>query len=350
MHPASYRTVRGRTLLACIADETAYWRDETSALPDVECYRAMPALATVNGMWIGIGSPYRRVGLMHAKHRDHFGQDGDDVLVIQGPSSAFNPLLDKSVIQAAEKDDPEAAASEWGALFRSDLASLFDDDVIERAIDYGRPLELPPRRGVQYHAFADPSGGRHDGFTCCVGHIENGFVADAIRVTKPPFDVGATVAEYVALAKSYGVRKIVGDAYGATWVATAFKDAGAVYEQSKVAKSALYLESVPLWNQGKIRIPDLPPLLRELRLLERRTHRSGKDSVDYPRNGSDDLANSLVGCLSVAGGAHQHRIRVGSIEGIGGGKVTWLDDPRDTPHISIVREDEQLRPAVRWQK
>jgi hypothetical protein len=40
----------------------------------------------------------------------------------------------------------------------------------------------------------------------------------------------------------------------------------------------------------------MPPLLRELRLLERQTHRGGRDSVDHPRRGSDDLANALCGC------------------------------------------------------
>jgi hypothetical protein len=302
MHPASFRTVRGRTLLACIADETAYWRDETSALPDLECYRAvMPALATVNGMWIGIGSPYRRIGLMHQKHRDHFGHDGDDVLVVAGPSRTFNPLLAQEVVDAAERDDPEAARSEWFAEFRSDLSALLSDEVIDGSIDYSRPLELPPRRGVTYHVFADPSGGRHDGFGICVGHIEDGtFIADALRLTKPPFDVAATVAEYVALAKSYHCHKIVGDGYAASWVATAFKDAGASYEQSALPKSQLYLESMPLFNQGKIRVPDMPHLLRELRLLERRVHRSGRDSVDHPRGGSDDLANALCGCVQLA--------------------------------------------------
>jgi hypothetical protein len=34
--PNNYRTVRGRTLLACIFDECAFWRDETSAKPDLE--------------------------------------------------------------------------------------------------------------------------------------------------------------------------------------------------------------------------------------------------------------------------------------------------------------------------
>jgi hypothetical protein len=32
------------------------------------------------------------------KHHDHFGVDGGDILVVQGPSKTFNPLLDDGVI------------------------------------------------------------------------------------------------------------------------------------------------------------------------------------------------------------------------------------------------------------
>ena len=70
----NYRTVRGRTLLAAIIDEVAFLRDETSSMPDIETYRALlPALATTGGMLIGISTPYRRIGLLHQKHRDYFG-------------------------------------------------------------------------------------------------------------------------------------------------------------------------------------------------------------------------------------------------------------------------------------
>ena len=46
-------------------------------------------------------------------------KSGDDVLVVQGDSRAFNPTLDDSVIEAAERDDPESARSEWLAEFRT---------------------------------------------------------------------------------------------------------------------------------------------------------------------------------------------------------------------------------------
>src|SRR5262249_23473137 len=46
VHAQSFRSVRGRTLLAVVADEISFWRDEASAVPDVETYRAcLPSLA-----------------------------------------------------------------------------------------------------------------------------------------------------------------------------------------------------------------------------------------------------------------------------------------------------------------
>ena len=51
IHSNSFRNIRGRTLLCVIFDEVAFWRDETSATPDIETYRAvLPALATQNGI------------------------------------------------------------------------------------------------------------------------------------------------------------------------------------------------------------------------------------------------------------------------------------------------------------
>ena len=87
-----------------------------------------------------------------------------------------------------------------------------------------------------------------------------------------------------------------GDNYSAAWVEVAFRDAGIKYVRSEKPKSALYLEALPLFARGAVSIPNHARLIRELRLLERRTHRSGKDTVDHGRSGSDDHANALCGC------------------------------------------------------
>ena len=69
------------------------------------------------------------------------------------------------------------------------------------------------------------------------------------------------------------------------------------YSRSELPKSALYLEGLPSFSRGTISIPNHPVLIRELRLLERRTARSGKDSVDHGLSGSDDYANVLFGAM-----------------------------------------------------
>src|SRR5262245_49489503 len=91
IHANSFRSVRGRTLCACIFDEVSFWRDDTTATPDVEVYRAvLPALITTNGMLVGISSPYRRIGLLHAKHKRYFATDSADTLIVHGPTLTFN--------------------------------------------------------------------------------------------------------------------------------------------------------------------------------------------------------------------------------------------------------------------
>jgi len=219
VHVNSYRTIRGKTLLGVVFDEVSFWRDEASATPDVETYRAaMPSLVASNGMLIGISTPYRRTGLLHAKHRDHFGVEGDDVLVVQGDSATFNPLLSAALIEAHRASDPEAAVAEWDAQFRSDLVQFLSEDLIELAIDCSRPPELPPQQGVRYQCFVDASGGRHDSYTVCIGHKDSGgrFVCDVLRGREPPFDPQEITREYAALAREYGCLRIKGDATAPT--------------------------------------------------------------------------------------------------------------------------------------
>jgi hypothetical protein len=302
-HPNSYRSVRGRSILTAILDEASFFRDEASASPDIETYRAvLPSLIRTNGQLIGISTPYRKVGLLFQKHRDHYGVDDDDVLVVQGSSRTFNPTLSEVDIHRASQADPEAGRSEWDAEFRDDISAFLSEADIDACIDYGRPLELPPQPGIKYCAFVDPSGGRHDAFTLTIAFMEpdHTIVAAVVRAQYPPLDVKATVEEFAELLRDYRLHEVTGDNYSAEWVTTAFKEAGIRYHRSELNKSQLYLEGLPTFTRRTLRLPNHPRLLRELRLLERRTHVGGKDTVDHGRTGSDDSANSLFGSIYLA--------------------------------------------------
>jgi hypothetical protein len=303
VHANSFRSIRGKTLLACIFDEVSFWRDEASATPDIEVARAVtPSLVASNGMLIGISTPYRRMGLLHAKHRDHFGVNGDDVLVVQGDAATFNPLLSAKLIEAHKAADPEAAVAEWDAQFRSDISAFLSEDLIELAIDRDRPPELPPQQGVDYQCFVDASGGRHDSFTACVGHKDSAgrFIVDALRGSEAPFDPMVAARSHADLARSYGCYRAVGDCYSADWVVSAFRECGLAYERSEKSKSDIYLEGLPAFARGLVCMPEHKRLGRELRLLERHVSRAGRDRVDHGRNGSDDYANALFGAIHLA--------------------------------------------------
>jgi Phage Terminase len=338
VHSNSFRTVRGRTLVAAVFDEVAFWRDETSSQPDIETYRAvLPALATTRGMLVGISTPYRKLGLLHAKHRDHFGADDDDVLVVQGGSGLFNPSLSDQTIAAQRAADPTAAGSEWDAEFRADIGAYLDDALIEAAIEHARPLELPPAgRSVHYKAFTDASGCvGNDSYTLAIGHKENGeggrFVIDVLRGTTGQRDPQQVTEEYAALLKEYGIREIVGDYYSAGWVTSASQKCGVRYVKSALAKSDIYLECAPLFTRGLIRLPDHPKLIRELRLLERHAHRSGRDTIDHGKTGHDDYANACCGVLRELSNylGYDHR--------------AWLERDADGNVIDDSRAWQQLR-------
>jgi hypothetical protein len=133
------------------------------------------------------------------------------------------------------------------------------------------------------------------------------------------------------------------DAFAGEWTAGAFADAGARYEKSPHPKSTLYLESLPAFNRGAVSVPDHPTLLKELRALERRVHRSGKDTVDHGRRGSDDYANSLAGAMYIAfRETRRPKMRQGAI-GVDG-SVAWKDNgTRPRLRFEAVSEKEAMR-------
>ncbi|MGH7012550.1 MAG: hypothetical protein ACREEL_00070 [Stellaceae bacterium] len=298
----SFRAVRGRTVACAIFDEAAYWRSEESANPDEEVYNAvLPGMVTLPGsILVIITTAYRRAGLAYQKYQAHFGKDDDDVLVVYGPSTAFNPSLPQAVIDAALARDPEAAGAEWLSQWRSDLTDFLDRGLIEAAVDPGVVVR-PPDGHRLYVGFCDPSGGRGDSFTCAIAHAEGETaVLDALYEKRAPFDPSTVVAEVAEMLRTYGCARATGDNFGAAWVAEAFEKHGIRYIVSDRKRSAVYLDALPLFTAGRARITDSPRLVHQLVSLERRTTRAGKDEVNHPSGSADDAANAACGALVLA--------------------------------------------------
>jgi hypothetical protein len=158
---ASFRSVRGWTVPLVVADEVVLWRDaDTSQNPAREIFRALtPSMVSVpEPLLLSISTPFARQGWFFDAHlRDHCN-DESLVLSIQAPSAVMNPTLPQDVIDQAYADDPQSAAAEYGAEFRSDIASYVDRAVLLDGIEQGVTQRgcVP---GFTCAAFTDSSSG-----------------------------------------------------------------------------------------------------------------------------------------------------------------------------------------------
>jgi hypothetical protein len=151
VHTNSYRSVRGRSLLCAIFDEVSFWRSEDSASPDFEVAGAIqPALARVPGSTlILISSAHKRSGLLYQKWKDHYGRNDDDVLVVRGTTTQFNPTFDAKIIARQLAADPQLYGAEYNSEWRDDLATFISRQLLEAAVDTD-VIVRPPQQDVQY--------------------------------------------------------------------------------------------------------------------------------------------------------------------------------------------------------
>jgi hypothetical protein len=302
---ASYRSVRGRTLVAAILDELAFFRSDESANPDVEILDAIrPAMATMPGsMLICASSPYARRGALWETYRRWYGKLDAPCLVWQAPTRTMNPTLKQRVVDEAYERDAAAASAEYGAQFRNDIDAFISREAID-AVTIPERRELYPVPGQHYVAFVDPSGGSSDAMTLAIAHVlrKDGkalVILDCVREQKPPFSPEATVASFVETLKSYRIHKVTGDRYGGEWCREPFRKLGVSYELSEKNKSEIYQATLPILNSGNVELLDHPKLAAQFVGLERRTARSGRDSIDHAPGAHDDLVNAACGAISL---------------------------------------------------
>jgi hypothetical protein len=121
-----------------------------------------------------------------------------------------------------------------------------------------------------------------------------------VRATRSPFDPAEVVKEYCQFSKLYGISSVVGDNNAGERPVAEFAKNGIGYQLSEQTKSQLYLALIPQLTSKKVELLDNDKLKNEFRRLERRRGRSGKDSIDHPPRGSDDIANAVAGVICLA--------------------------------------------------
>jgi hypothetical protein len=304
---ASFRTVRGPTLVACLCDELAFWSIEGQANPDREILRAIrPGLARYGdgAPLLVLSSPYAKKGELWETFKKQFRPEGNPrIVVVRAPTLTMHDTAAlRRQVERAYEEDPESAKAEWGAEFRDGVSDFVSTEVVDRCTDRG-VTEREPEDGVRYVAFIDPAGGSgKDSMTLAVAHSERdgSVILDLVVGIRPPFSPDASCAQFAATLRGYGVREVTGDNWGNEWPRELLRKHRIGYVKSEKTKATIYSEFLPVLNSGKVRLLDHEPMRRELLNLERRTAFGGKDSIDHPSNGHDDLINAAAGAITLA--------------------------------------------------
>ncbi len=207
-----------------------------------------------------------------------------------------------TVDQALERDEP-AAKAEYLAEFRTDVETFISRESLSASVVPHR-VELPYTSQFQYYAFVDPSGGQADSMTLAIAHREgNGrAVLDMTREAKALFNPDSVTANFALEMKRYHISSCTGDRYAGAWPAERFRVHHVEYQPSPLTKSEIYRSWLPDLNSGVVELLDDSRLFHQILNLERRTGSQGREIIDHPPGGHDDLANAVAGACLLATG------------------------------------------------
>jgi hypothetical protein len=178
--------------------------------------------------------------------------------------------------------------------------AAFDGDSVMQAIVSGR-RRLTKEDGRSYRAFVDMSGGSSDEAVLAIAHFEKErrvAVLDVLmsQTGTPPFNPRDAVRKFANELKSWGISRVVGDAYaGLTFRRDFEAEGGIIYDVSSESKSEIYSAFEPLLNAGEVELLDHGKLQEQLLTLVYRGSR-----IDHQSGDHDDWANACCGAIYTA--------------------------------------------------
>jgi len=306
--PCDPGRVRGFSLVCFVGDEISAWQFEGKRV-DVDILDSVrPGLDFSYSKMVKISTPAGMVGEIYQDFKRYHGRQNDDVIVFQGSTELFNPLYTQRrnlvrKLERLKRRKPSTFAVEYMAEFRKSEAGMYNPELVEKAVNRSRAMELSPQKEIIYFAFADVAGGGgKDSYALGIGHrLGDWIIIDVVRSHAPPFNPDEVTSEYAKLCAQYRIRQVYGDKFSGDWALNSWAkhSRGTIeYMKSDMTKSQLYLEIEGLINTEMIEIPNKQLTIEQLKDLRRRSRRGGRDSVDSSSGQPEDEANVVAGCAA----------------------------------------------------
>lgn len=307
------RAVRARTLVFAALEEACFFFDEQSGVVnDADVYRAVLQRVVPGGqVWI-VSTPWLAdVGLLETTIAKNFGTHGNALAVTAG-TRALNPTWDPTgeIEKDLREQDPEAAVREIdGQPMAGGAGTFIDGAAISGCVDDLLELPLPP--GGHQVAFGVDLGFVSDSSALVGVTREEPHVVAVLEEQRPtkgaPLKPTAVTADFVATMRRYDAREVVGDGHYKETAKEGFEPSGVAFVDApggRDGKTAAYLHAKRLIVERRVRLPNMPRLLGQLRQIVSKPAPGGGVIISFPRRrgggGHGDLVSAFVNALWAA--------------------------------------------------
>lgn len=272
-YPCKRVATRGLSGIAAGMDEFAHWRTEPNAYnSDREIQRAMRGRRrahTPNMRLVKITSPYGEEGVAFDDYKDRATARR---LFVHAPTWILNPGLTRESMAEEEHDDPEAFMRERGAEFGKIGGSYISGALVD-SCTRAEPREVPPQRGVEYHAALDVAF-KGDLYVAGVAHWSEKVIVDGIwwrQGTKQrPLDDDEVASQMVDFLRPYGIDQIIGDQFADVPTKKAYQNLGMTFileAQTAASNMAMFKNLKAAMRRKLLELPPDPMVRKDLTCL-----------------------------------------------------------------------------------
>lgn len=301
------RGVRGRTLVFAGLDEAAFFFDEaTGVVNDSDIFRAVLQRVVPGGqVWIASTPWLEDVGLLEAIIAKNFGTHGNALVCTSG-TRAMNPTWDPTgeIEQDLREQDPDAAAREIdGQPMTGGAGVFFDPSAIKACVDVELRLPVAPPPGVRTTFGSDLGFSSDSSANVGVAKRDGKFVVLVVEELRPkkgaPLRPKAVIDSFAATIKAYRSLEFTADAHYRESAREHLEPHGIRFVDAPAgrdAKNESFLLARKLIHEGRVRIPNHPRLLAQLRTVVSRPMPGGGLQIGAPRRfgAHADIASAFV--------------------------------------------------------
>lgn len=331
---------RGKSLTDFAMDESAFFRDASAKVNDKDIFRAASPRVLPGGQSIIASTPWAEAGLLYDLHQQNHGASPRLGLAAHAPTLLLNDReWVRTIVEREYARDPENAGREFGARFMvGGTTVFFPSDLVEQALcttyegrdEKGEAIELQTHAGERLPSPGDvvtsgaDFGFRSDSAALVISHLsgETRILAELVE-DRPspgnPLKPSITVKKFAERMLAHGSTYLMADGHYRESIDEHLSASDVAYCAAPHTPADAYVRTRMLLREGKIRIPNFPRLIQQIKETQGRPVPGGGMSITHPRwasGGHGDLVAAWVLSVYQLGGdaAPPKRVGVGSKE------------------------------------